>query len=522
MLLSVLAGVASASSTVLVAGAPLRWEGVGGERPYVPVAVNVENAADLEPEEIRASVVRALAAWQEASGDAFDFDVWIGVDPAYFPTGQRADGYTTVSFASADPSSRLADSVAGHTALFYDETGWVLEGDIVVNDLPFLLTRDPMQTNYAEDGWATRTLYFDDIVTHEIGHLLGLGHTGVGTSTMFAGAWVGQSTLGCDDVNGIRELYRPGGGTTVSGRVAVEGVGPLAGIEVQAIGVRARTVRAAAFTDPDGDYALTGLPPDDYLLVAGPYGGNPAGLPVQLAENFVRPCTISRTLYGGGEAVTLAGDDRTASWSLDCGGGVALSDDPAGREVPVEVELVGGSRIAHAERVPTEGGTWLRVPADGGALSLDVLSWSLFSPARVDVEVYDADGLPLDAIVTQPLVDHPDAPVWDARVELDEVPPGGVLLYLTSSSLPGAAYPGGRSFLAGDPFAVIVGEVGEPPAPETCAPAEDGAGYEAPTGFPLRSAREARAATGLGCATGQGPVGFLALALAVMGLRRRR
>jgi hypothetical protein len=525
MLLIGWATLASGSSNVVIAGEPLRWQGPVGERPYIPVAVNATNDAGLSPEEIRLAVVHAFLSWQAASGDAFDFDVWVGVDPSWYPTGQRADGYTTVSFASAAPTAALGDWVAGHTALFYDETGWVLEGDIVVNDLPFELTRDPTQTNYAESGWATKTLYLDDIVTHEVGHLLGLGHTGVSTSTMFAGAWAGQSTLGCDDVNGMHELYTPGTGGTVSGRIEIAGLGGASGLEVYAIGVDSRSVRAAAFTDAQGDYAITGLPDDDYVLVAGEYGGNPDGLPVQLSETYVQPCAISRAVYGDGEAVPVRGDDVGASWSVSCGGGISLPEDPGLRERPIDVQAIeglDGTHIALAERVPTETGTWLALPDLPGPLSLDILSWSLFSPARVEVQLFDSLGVPLEARVVVPLVEHADAPVWDTRIEADELPPGGALLYLTATALSSASYPGGRDYLDGDPFAVVVGHLGEEVhLPEDCAPRVDPGATVAPGGHPARSALPPPRGVG-GCATGPAPSPLLGLVLGALAVRRRR
>ncbi|MCL7042051.1 hypothetical protein MKW94_030698 [Papaver nudicaule] len=65
----------------------------------------------------------------------------------------------------------------------------------------------------ADENWGTRPAYdevdLESIVTHEIGHILGLQHTSDGRAVMFPtiGRGATRRELGSDDILGIRALY---------------------------------------------------------------------------------------------------------------------------------------------------------------------------------------------------------------------------------------------------------------------------------------------------------------------------
>ena len=145
------------------------------------------------------------------------------------------------------------------TTNWYDDSGHMAEADIQI---------DP---SVVPGGYNLQLL-----VEHEVGHLLGLDHSGVLSSVMYP--FVGRggiAALDSDEKLAVAELYpavdptKAGG--TLTGRVNGDGGGIFAA-QVVALNDRGQPV-ATALTNQQGEFELDGVPPGTYQLYAEPLDG---------------------------------------------------------------------------------------------------------------------------------------------------------------------------------------------------------------------------------------------------------
>ena len=443
-------------------GKYLRWEGAR----KLNLAGLPTNGSGLSSSQIFQSVVRALQRWQTAAGGAVRFDYWQGTDPAHYSASGDYDGASRLSFASQRAQS-LDAALVGYTQVWYDtRNGEILETDLVFNDVHYQFTQNPTDTSTTGPG---SRVYFDGVLTHELGHAWGLAHSPQLQSTMFFVESREQSVLSCEDQSALRAHYGATAGEAVlSGRVvAPDGSTPVFGAHVHAVSLERGTTQASAVSAADGRFRISGLEPGEYVLFFEPFLGGASTLPEYYAGMNARVCA--------GNALFLRDARRTApdlphAEVLQVSAGVerAMGDHRVSCALPAP-QLAGrsfslsGGVFAAFSRLGTGSAaqefTLLHVAGD---LELQATSYSLYSPARVRLELFTASGVRVGAQETA-------TPVYtgasgfrnhDTLLRVSGLTPGSYVVRFTREAIPSGEYPAPWVALDAHAFVLLSARLG--------------------------------------------------------------
>src|SRR5215207_3772601 len=169
--------------------------------------------ANIKPDsDVVGAARRALARWSSLSNINFivTWSTATSVSPA-----ETGDGISLLTIAvTPDNEAFNSEATTGRTRVFFDpETGSIAEADISINPRP--RAADGTELQFSTDG-TPGTYDLEATFTHEIGHLLGLDHSAVLSSTMqgrqvFNGTFglpaLTERTLSEDDRQKLRSLY---------------------------------------------------------------------------------------------------------------------------------------------------------------------------------------------------------------------------------------------------------------------------------------------------------------------------
>ncbi|MCA8912518.1 MAG: matrixin family metalloprotease, partial [Planctomycetes bacterium] len=226
------------------------------------------------------AIQNSFAHWRDINESEIDFEF---------------AGSTTNAVTSASDNrnvlhwvgSNISTGVFAVTVTTFDTTsGQITDTDMELNDRDF--TWDTLGPT-ATSGWIGRAM-IENVVTHEIGHVLGLDHPNNAQSTMFYASGPGlisQTTLEADDRAPIIADYTNAGVTDpdlgkVQGSVN-DGSNPQFGVYVTLVDVstgenvvgHASEGAAGPFTL--GDFEIDNVPPGNYLAFACPVATSTLG-----------------------------------------------------------------------------------------------------------------------------------------------------------------------------------------------------------------------------------------------------
>ena len=343
---------------------------------------NIKAGSDVE-----GAARRALQRWSEAANINFNITVQ-GVDLAI------DDGVNVISVAAANAAFVGGGERTGRARVEFDpNTGVISEADMAVNP------NQPFSTDGTHD-----TFDLESTFVHEIGHMLGLDHSGVVGASMQPRQVRNfldlkqptPRTLSDDDIAGIRSLYNRAPRAPEAGTI----VGTLnytAGAHVFAENVATGRVHGSAITLSNGTYRIDHLPAGTYRVVAeylnepvfdneitanrGPYAGIGGGAPFQVAT-----------------AQTNVTNGATSTVNFQIGGAPFVNLRRHGL-------LLNGTSIIHGGPMPLTPGTTYRYYIAGeGVDQIPASNFSttspfiVFDPASRTVENPANFGLPFPIV----------------------------------------------------------------------------------------------------------------------------
>jgi hypothetical protein len=250
---------------------PLRWK----SSPVRWYATN-RGAENISASAFQTAVSRAFDTWRNVPSASIDFS-FAGVTSA-LPFDD--DGLSVLGFEDEPDLER----VLGATSFVIDDvTGELIESDIFFNSTFSWSTSDSGESGRFD---------LQSIATHEIGHLVGLGHSALGESeprpsggwrvlgaasvmfpVAFAAGNIADRTLQPDDIAGVSDLYPDGDFAkrtgAVAGRVLLNGR-PIFGAHVAAFDLEGGVLIGGFTINDAGDFQISGLRPGAYVIRVEP------------------------------------------------------------------------------------------------------------------------------------------------------------------------------------------------------------------------------------------------------------
>ena len=148
------------------------------------------------------------------------------------------------------------------TPIWFTSGGNITDADVLFNGRGFRFTTSGVSGRFD----------VADVATHELGHLLGLDHSGFAGSSMYPYVdprVILHRSVSSDDILGLRNAYPAGTYGEFTGTVQ-DGTDPVPGAHVVARDSAGRPA-CGVLTEADGTFVMRGLPDGTYSLYATPF-----------------------------------------------------------------------------------------------------------------------------------------------------------------------------------------------------------------------------------------------------------
>ena len=262
-------------------GENIRWH--YGQKYFL--SGNPANNSGLSSSAVWKAVVNGLQQWKRATQGMFDFEYWQGTNPSIYKTIQQKDGINSIFFAS-QTNKKTDPNIIGFTQVWFNsDSGDIIEADIILNDRDYTLTDTPNDTSsHLPSRGGGKKVYLNNVITHELGHALGLSHSNSINSTMLYVEFSEQFKLGCDDWAAAKHLYPTtnSGMGSLNGTILSPGSEPVAGAVVTAISTTRGVPIASVLSDQSGALNFGALEAGSVSLMIENYQGSPTSIPSKM------------------------------------------------------------------------------------------------------------------------------------------------------------------------------------------------------------------------------------------------
>jgi hypothetical protein len=258
----------------IASGVVVQTKWTPGQIPIQYYVTN-RNVPGVTAAQLQSTLARAFETWSAVptASISAQFVAFVNAEPG------DDDNRSVIGFRSRPD----LDRVLGSTSFKIDnQTGQILESDIFLNSA--------MSWSVAASGEPSR-YDVESIALHEIGHMLGLGHSALGETEMTSGGRsirgkrtvmfpiayptgnIEDRTLKADDIAGMSDVYPTpafqADTGAVSGRVTLSGSGVF-GAHVTAFNLNTGDLVGGFSLNTQGEFVVGGLAPGLYVVRAEP------------------------------------------------------------------------------------------------------------------------------------------------------------------------------------------------------------------------------------------------------------
>ena len=299
-------GGAEAYVRIVLGGRTLSW-------PSNTIDWRLNNAGsdDITDGSHEVAIRKAFDAWEAVSGSKIKFQ-----EGARTSSKDISDPNKHIVLFDENNSTGLFPAGSGIVAMtpiwYQPSSGQITDADIVFNGKDW---------SWATDG-NPGAFDVQDVLTHEIGHFIGLDHSPSISASLWPYVSTGQylhRSLSTDDQAGVIAIASKGQDAVLKGKVRKNNGNDLKGAFVAAVRVDDGRMEGSALSGEDGTWKIRGLSGGDYYLYAAPVeGGFTSG---NLTGDGTVQVSFGADFYGGHENPTpvsvQAGKTKDiGSWSL--------------------------------------------------------------------------------------------------------------------------------------------------------------------------------------------------------------